>query len=118
MYMPISQVTMMAGTAMIQARVCSRRPTSAVSRKPAIGRTSSSGDEELVGGHRRRALLAHAVVLVDERRAAVAVDGDDDGQADGRFGRGDGHDEQRDQRRVSLQRRRERAERDATGSRR
>ena len=33
---------MIAGTAMIQARVCSRRPTSAVSRKPAIGRTSSS----------------------------------------------------------------------------
>ena len=32
---------MMIGTAMIQARVCSRRPTSADSRKPAIGRTSS-----------------------------------------------------------------------------
>ena len=42
MYMAISQVAMSAGTAMIQARVYSRRPTSADSPKPASGRTSSS----------------------------------------------------------------------------
>ena len=42
MYMAISQVTMITGTAMIQARVCSRRPISADSPKPASGRKSSS----------------------------------------------------------------------------
>ena len=38
----MAQVTMIAGTAMIQARVPSRRPTSAVSAKPAMGSARSS----------------------------------------------------------------------------
>ena len=100
--MPISQVATMTGTAMIQARVYSRRPTRAVSRKPAIGSTSRSvtASWSVV---MRAALLAHARVLVDQWRAPVAVDGDHDGQADGGLGRRDGHHQQRDQRRVRLQ---------------
>src|SRR6185312_7543737 len=70
----------------------SRRPTSAVNRKPAIGRTSSSGRSASTF----IALLTHRVVLVDQRCLLVAVDGDDDGKPDGRLSRRDGHDHQRE----------------------
>src|SRR5690349_24450007 len=46
---------------------------------------------------------AHRVVLVDQGRLAVAEDGDDDREADGRLGGGHGHDHQRDHRAVALQ---------------
>src|SRR5918999_5275691 len=144
-YIAMSQVRTMAGTAMIHARVKSRRPMSAVRAKPAMGNASRSvtsswssgppatasapGDGSVVKsipatapcrvggvppasglavGPRRS--FAHRRVLVDERRPPVAVDGDDDGQPHCRLPGRDGHDHQRDDRRVTLQLRDERAE--------
>src|SRR5258706_3009248 len=87
-----------------------RRPTTAVTRNPASGsammRTTRSCTRLT-----QLASSAHGVVLVDERRLAVAEDGDDDREADGRLGGGDGHDHQRDHRAVTLQIGDERAER-------
>src|SRR5664280_2346622 len=48
------------------------------------------------GAARSLRLLAHGVVLVDERRAAVPVDGDDNREAHCRLGGGHGHDHQGD----------------------
>src|SRR6185295_8452806 len=88
----------------------SRRPTVAVTMKPASGRAmirTTSSCSRLT----RPASSAHRVVLVDERGLAVAEDGDDDRQADGRLGGRDGDHQQRDHRAVALQVRDERPER-------
>src|SRR5688572_468090 len=97
----------------------SRRPIAAVTTKPASGSamTRTVSSSWVVTGHpaRRRtgrASSAHRVVLVDERRLAVAEDGDDDREADRCLRRRDGHDHERDDRAVTLQRRDERAEGD------
>ena len=50
--MAISQVTMMAGTAMIQARAPSRRPTSAVSSEAGHGQRQQQQDQRLLGAAR------------------------------------------------------------------
>src|SRR6185503_11559218 len=86
----------------------SRRPIVAVTMNPASGsamiRTVSSSRLT------PRASSAHRVVLVDERRLAVAEDGDDDREPDGRLRGGHRHDHQRDHRAVALEVRDERAE--------
>src|SRR3954464_12816864 len=63
-----------------------RRPSVALNRNPANGRSGiSSSMSPLQGRERIRA-----------ERLAVPEQGDDQGQADGRFGRRDGHDEEHD----------------------
>src|SRR4029079_7326175 len=88
-----------------------RRPTVAVTTKPASGsamiRTTSSWSRLTT-----RPSSPHRVVLVDERRLAVTEDGDDDRQPDGRLGGGHGDDQERDHRAVPLQVRHEGADRD------
>ena len=61
----------------------SRRPIRAVNTNPAIGRTEQQRCQRLSSP----LICAHRVVLVDQRRLLVAVDRDDDGQADGRLSR-------------------------------
>ena len=73
---------------------------SAVSAKPAMG-SARERDELVRQRSSSRAGYSRMLVLVDQRRASVAVDGDDDGQPDGRLGGGHGHHEQGDDRRVA-----------------
>src|SRR6185503_10722772 len=105
-----SQTITMIPTGTMWACLSSRRPMRAVTRKPIIGRTT-------IAGIRRSTIrpgrsLAHRVVLVDERRPLVAEDRDDDREPDGRLGRRDGHDHQRDHGARGGELRVERAERD------
>src|SRR5262245_18991130 len=103
-----AQATMTAPTGIRWARLPSRRPTTAVIRNPISGRNRTAWIRPSIS----RGSLAHRVVLVDERRPLVAEDRDDDREADGRLGGGDGHDHERDHGAVRAERRHERAERD------
>src|SRR6185503_15223265 len=105
---PIAHAIPTAQTGTRWARFPSRRPTTAVNRKPNRGRAMISGTSR---SNISRS-LAHRVVLVDQRRLLVAVDRDHDRQADRRLGRGHGHDEERDHGAAGAKRRDERAERD------
>src|SRR5215207_7056053 len=109
--MAMAHTIAMPPTGIQCAALSSRRPMAAVTTKPASGRTTSSGIRaSIVTGYclaRRGAVPCcgertvspgHRVVLVDERGPLVAVDGDHDGQANGRFGGGHGHDHERDDR--------------------
>src|ERR1700690_1490543 len=115
-----SQVAVTASRGRTNAARPIRRPKSAVKTKPASGMAGMSGTRLIrlfgappaaaaastgvtfgtrdanTGVARFPRLLAHAVVLVDERRAAVPVDGHHDRQAHRRLRRGDGHDQQGD----------------------
>src|SRR5688572_19383178 len=107
---PMAQARTTTPTGTRCARLPSRRPNAAVKTKPASGSSAISGirTSKLIG----RPSLAHRVVLVDERRAAVAEDRDDDREADGRLGRRDGHDHESDHRAVDREALHERTERD------
>src|SRR6185503_16708407 len=107
---PIAHAIPTAQTGTRWARFPSRRPTTAVNRKPNRGRAMISGTSR---SNISRS-LAHRVVLVDQRRLLVAVDRDDDREADRRLGGGDGHDHEGDDRTVEpeLRSRREGRERD------
>src|SRR3954465_1055645 len=93
--MPIAQAIATAPTGTRWARFPSRRPATAVNRKPNSGRAMISGTSvSNISGARRS--LAHRVVFVDEWRLRVAVDGDHDRQPDRRLRGRDGHDEEDD----------------------
>ena len=99
---------------MIQGRCPGAQRSVPVSTKPMSGSARSSRTRAFsavaacLGRHEQLAallrvedevhppLLLHRRVLVDERRPAVAVDGDDDGQADGGLAGREGDDEQGD----------------------
>src|SRR6476620_3646948 len=91
----MSQARKIAPTGTTWARFPRRRPTAAVNRKPSSGRAMIAGirTSNISGPS-----LPHRVVFVDERRLLVAVDRDDDRQADRRLGGGDADDEQGDDR--------------------
>src|SRR5450759_3749902 len=102
-----------------------RRPKNAVKTKPASGMAGISGTRLIrllgasppaataastlgvmdanTGAARSLRLLAHGVVLVEERRAAIPVDGHHDREADRRLGRGHGHHHQGDHGRRAVE---------------
>src|ERR1035437_4731790 len=74
------------------------RPKRPVTRKTSSGISGMSGIRKVIG------LVPHRVVLVNERRLLVPEYRDHDRQAHRGLGRGDGYDQQRDHRRVRLER--------------
>src|SRR5664279_3151551 len=113
-----SQVAVTPSSGRANAARPMRRPKNAVKTNPASGMAGISGTRliRLLGASppaataastlgvmdaqteaaRPRRLLAHGVVLVDERRAAIPVDGHHDREAARRLGRGHGHHHQGD----------------------
>src|SRR6476620_3594761 len=73
----ISHEATTATTGIVDARLPSRRPNSAVNANPARGRAGMSWIRVSIGP-RSQLSLAQRVVLVDKRRATVPVDGDHD----------------------------------------
>src|SRR5690242_13276057 len=80
----------------------SLRPIVAVTMKPASG-SAMIAIVSACSVVTTTASSAHRVVLVDERRLAVAEDGDDDRQPDRRLSGRDRHDHQRDHGAVALE---------------
>src|SRR5450759_2651583 len=80
------------------------RPKSPVRTKPSSGIRGIRGIRKVIG------LVPHRVVLVNERRLLVPEYRNDDRQAHRGLGRGDGYDQQRNHRRVRLERGHEGAE--------
>src|SRR5664280_2470627 len=113
-----SQVAVTPSSGRTNAARPIRRPKNAVKTNPASGMAGISGTRLIrplgasapaaatastlglmtanTGAARSLRLLAHGVVLVDERRAAVPVDGHDDREAHRCLGGGHGHDHQGD----------------------
>src|SRR5674476_545598 len=77
---PASGIAGMSGTRMSRPSGAAPPTAAAASNGETLGMRGSN-----TGAARLLRLLAHGVVLVDERRAAIPVDGHDDGQAHGRF---------------------------------
>src|SRR5450759_2475384 len=105
---PASGIAGMSGTKLIRLSGAAPPTAAAASNGETLGMRGSNTEAA-----RLLRLLAHGVVLVDERRAAIPVDGHDDCQAHGRFGRGHGHDHQGDDGGRAVEGRDEGPERDA-----
>src|SRR6478672_4972636 len=105
-----SQAITTTPTGTMWACLSRRRPMAAETRNPIIGSTTLAGISRSTIRPGRS--LAHRVVLVDQRRPLVPEDRDDDREADGRLGRRDGHDHERDHRARRRELLVERSERD------